>query len=321
MERRKFGKTDMEISILGFGGAEIGFHQTSQATVAELLDRALDAGLNVIDTAECYVNSEELIGEAVASRRKDYYLFTKCGHPQGFGQPDDWTMAGVTNCIEQSLKRLQTDYLDLVQLHSCTAEVLRQGEAIEALQRAREAGKTRYIGYSGDSTDAVCAIESGAFDTLQTSVSIADQESLTLLLPLAIQNNMGVIAKRPIANAAWRYQEAPEVAYHLPYWQRLKQLNYDFVADGGQAADTALRFTLYTAGVHTAIVGTTRPDRWQHNADVLAQGALPAEVYASIRKRWYAVADTNWVGQVEQQTWGNRCAYLKPVIKVEIVVV
>lgn len=298
MERRKFGKTDMEISILGFGGAEIGFHQTSQATVAELLNSALDAGLNVIDTAECYVNSEALIGEAVASRRKDYYLFTKCGHPRGFGQPDDWTKAGVTNCIEQSLRRLQTDYLDLVQLHSCTAEILRQGEAIEALQRAREAGKTRYIGYSGDSTDAVCAIESGAFDTLQTSISIADQESLTLLLPLAIQNNMGVIAKRPIANAAWRYPSAPAEAYHLPYWQRLQQLKYDFLVDGEQAADNALRFTLYTPGVHTAIVGTTRPERWQSNAKVLAQGALLPEVYASIRKRWYAVADASWVGQV-----------------------
>ncbi len=81
MEQRQFGKTDMRVSVLGFGGAEIGFEKASPQTVAELLHSALDAGLNLIDTAECYMQSEELIGQAVAGRRKDFYLFTKCGHP------------------------------------------------------------------------------------------------------------------------------------------------------------------------------------------------------------------------------------------------
>ena len=83
MEKRQFGKTDMKVSVLGFGGAEIGFEKATVDAVARLLGDALDAGLNVIDTAECYLQSEELIGQAVASRRNEFYLFTKCGHPEG----------------------------------------------------------------------------------------------------------------------------------------------------------------------------------------------------------------------------------------------
>src|SRR3954454_7298503 len=89
METRQLGKTDMRVSVLGFGGAEIGFEKASADVVARLLDDALDAGLNVIDTAECYLQSEELIGQAVAARRQEYYLFTKCGHPEGPGA-EDW---------------------------------------------------------------------------------------------------------------------------------------------------------------------------------------------------------------------------------------
>ena len=82
MQRRPFGRTDMQVSVLGFGGAEIGFEKATPDAVAALLGDALDAGLNVIDTAECYLQSEELIGKAVSSRRDDFYLFTKCGHPE-----------------------------------------------------------------------------------------------------------------------------------------------------------------------------------------------------------------------------------------------
>ena len=72
----------MQVGVLGFGGSEIGDDQVASKTVSSLLNQALDDGLNVIDTAECYPQSEEMIGKAVAQRRKDYYLFTKCGHPK-----------------------------------------------------------------------------------------------------------------------------------------------------------------------------------------------------------------------------------------------
>ncbi|HEY7314667.1 MAG TPA: aldo/keto reductase, partial [Gemmataceae bacterium] len=249
METRQLGKTDMHVSVLGFGGAEIGFEKAAAQTVADLLHSALDAGLNVIDTAECYLQSEELIGQAVSGRRKDFFLFTKCGHPDDPGV-GDWRPESLLTSIQRSLKRLRTDRLDLVQLHSCTEEELRKGDVVRALEDARQKGYTRYIGYSGDSSAARYAIECGRFDTLQTSVSIADQEALELTLPLAQQRQMGVIAKRPIANAAWRYTKKPDNTYHQPYWERLQKLHYDFLSgDSKQAAAIALRFTLSAPGV------------------------------------------------------------------------
>jgi len=172
----------MLVSVLGFGGSEIGYERAGARTVARLLGTALDAGLNVIDTAECYEDSEALIGAALRSRRSEVYLLTKCGHPRGYGR-GDWRAGSLLSSIERSLERLRTDRLDLIQLHSCELSDLRKGEAITALERARERGWTRYIGYSGDGEAARFAVECGRFDTLQTSVSIADQEALDLALP------------------------------------------------------------------------------------------------------------------------------------------
>lgn len=296
MESRKLGRTDMTVSVLGFGGSEIGYQRASGRTVAKLLGSALDAGLNVIDTAECYEDSEELIGKAVGDRRRDFYLFTKCGHGRGWGK-GEWRPEALLKSIERSLERLRTDCVDLVQLHSCSLAELRKGEVMTALERARERGMTRYVGYSGDSAAARYAIESGRFDTLQTSVSIADQEALDLTLPLARRKRMGVIAKRPIANAAWRYTRRPE-SYYADYWMRLRKLDYPFLRDDRVAVATALGFTLSVPGVHTAIVGTTKPTRWQENAALLERGALPKKEFDGIRARWRTVAEPSWEGQI-----------------------
>ncbi|KIL38582.1 aldo/keto reductase [Gordoniibacillus kamchatkensis] len=297
MEKRKFGSTDMEVSILGFGGAEIGYEGADAATVERLLGSALDAGLNVIDTAECYRNSEELIGQAVSHRRQEFYLFTKCGHASGFDAPD-WDPVMLAQQIDRSLKRLKTDYVDLVQLHSCSEELLRRGEVIEVLQKARDAGKTRYIGYSGDAGDALYAVQCGAFDTLQTSLNIADQQAIDLTVPEARKRGMGVIAKRPIANAAWKTGQKPVDSYHHTYWERLQQLDYpELKGSLDETIGTALRFTLSTPGVHTAIVGTKNPGRWQQNADLLKAGPLPQSVYDAIRARFRDVSKGQWAGQ------------------------
>src|SRR5437016_3946485 len=128
MERRRLGRTDMEVT-------------------------ALDAGLNVIDTAECYADSETLIGRAVSGRRREFHLFTKVGHAAGWSR-DDWRPTAILKSIERSLERLRTDAVDLVQLHSCSEGVLRKGDAIAALETAKQRGLTRYIGYSGDGAAA-----------------------------------------------------------------------------------------------------------------------------------------------------------------------
>ena len=289
----------MDVSVLGFGGSEIGYEHASRKTVAELLNSALDAGLNVIDTAECYHSSEELIGQAVSDRRKQLYLFTKCGHPHGFGERADWSKDSILESIQRSLGRLKTDKIDIIQLHSCSETELRKGEAIDALQTARERGHVRYIGYSGDSQAARYAVETGAFDTLQTSINIADQEAIDLTLPLAREKQMGVIAKRPIANAAWKTGHRPIDSYHHEYWDRLRKLNYGFLKDDlEKGISIALRFTLSVPGVHIAIVGTQKPERWQQNAKLLEVGTLDEALFGEIRERWEECAPRTWIGQV-----------------------
>jgi aryl-alcohol dehydrogenase-like predicted oxidoreductase len=294
MERRRLGRTGLRVSVLGLGGSEIGYEGASQATVDRLLGSALDAGLNVIDTAECYEGSERLIGAALGARRSQCHLFTKCGHANGWGRAD-WRPAPLLASIERSLQRLRTDHVDLIQLHSCDLAVLKRGEAIRGLETARDRGLARFIGYSGDGAAARYAVECGAFDTLQISISVAEQEPLATTLPLAVERAMGVIAKRPIANAVMA-ERPSRSGYGYEYWRRLQKLDYDFTKRGDAVA-TALRFTLSVPGVHTAIVGTARPGRFEENARHLEAGNLPAAQMKAIRARWAEVADRTWVGQ------------------------
>ena len=299
MEKRQFGKTDMQVSALGFGSSEIGYSQTDQEVVDLMLNQALDKGLNVIDTAECYKEAESAIGNAVSHRRNDFFLFTKVGHQFGVEVDlPDWHPELITQSIDHSLRRLRTDFVDVLQLHSCDKDVLAQGDVVERLQRAKEQGKTRYIGYSGDSVDARFALEMGVFDALQTSVNIADQESIRLLLPYCVEHKIGVIAKRPIANVAWRnWPDPPASGYAKPYFERLQKLAYPFIGDGvGESVQYALRFTLSQLGVCTAIVGTSNPHRWEFNARAIDVGPLDGEEITEIFDRWREVSEPDWVG-------------------------
>lgn len=285
--------------MLGFGGAEIGYENARNEDVARIVSAAMDAGVNVFDTGECYQDSEEKLGLALRGHRSQVFVLTKCGHASGL-EGEDWSPRVLAESIDRSLIRLRTDYVDLMQLHSCSSDVLRKGEAIEVLQRARQAGKTKFIGYSGDGDDALFAVSTGAFDTLQTSVSVLDQQAITMTVPAAADRAMGVIAKRPIANAVWRFTNKPESSYYHEYWDRLRKLDYEFMRDGdiARSVATALRFTLSVPEVHVAIVGTKSPARWAQNSTMLNDGPLPAEYYSAIRNRWMAAAPSSWVGQV-----------------------
>ena len=298
MEYTNLGKTGLKVSRLGFGGAEIGYFDLSQDVVDELIGSALDSGLNFIDTAAAYWQSEKLLGNVLKGRRKDVVLVSKCGAVDGFTK-SDWSKQGILETIQRSLKLLQTDYLDVMQLHSCDAVELQKGECIEALETAKERGYIRFAGYSGDSKDALAAVRTGAFDTLQTSVSIADQEAIELTIPEAKEKGMGVIAKRPVANVVWRNEGLPEDSYHHEYWRRIQSLNYPFLEEELSASvGKALRFTLTVDGVSSAIVGTTKPGRWQENAAQVSKGSLDQEEFEAIRSRWREVAREDWRGQV-----------------------
>jgi aryl-alcohol dehydrogenase-like predicted oxidoreductase len=212
---------------------------------------------------------------------------------------EDWSSSSLLESIERSLQRLRTDRLDLIQLHGCSEAVLRKGDAIAALQTAREKGYVRYLGYSGDSLAAKYATGCDAFDVLQTSINIADQEALELSLPLAREKQLGVIAKRPIANAAWKENHKPIDSYHHAYWDRLSKLHYEFIRqrDLEDSIALALRFTLSVPGVHTAIVGTAKPERWLQNAKAVEAGLLNEAEFAAIRERWEEIAPATWIGQ------------------------
>ncbi|GGG07074.1 oxidoreductase [Paenibacillus albidus] len=311
MEKRILGCTGLEVSVLGFGGVELGMENVDVKKASILLNHALDSGINVIDSAECYKNSESLIGLTLAHRRQEFYIFTKCGHST---HPSfkDWDKNLITYSIDRSLKQLRTDYIDVIQLHGCPGDLLHEEYIIDELLAAQRAGKVRYIGYSGDGDDALQAIQSGVFDVLQTSINIADQSSIDLLLPEAINKKMGVIAKRPIGKAAWRVdskarkneqqpKHASEPSFrrkasHQIYAERLDVLKYDFLQnrDCDEDIGTALRFTAAVPGVHTAIVGTTNPRRFYQNNSLL-ETPISQHDYLAIRETWKANADMSWV--------------------------
>jgi aryl-alcohol dehydrogenase-like predicted oxidoreductase len=299
VEQRPFGKTGLTVSALGFGGAELGFDDgVTEAAVTKLLHPAIDAGLTVIDTASAYLASEQLIGRVLAGRRERVHLFTKCGATDGFSR-SDWSAAGIRRQVEQSLRALGTDRVELLQLHSCAVAVLERGEAIGVLEALKREGKTRFIGYSGDGEAAVWAVKSGRFDALQTSINVADQQVLDAALPLAHAAGMGVIAKRPVANVAWRHGESgPPNSYHATYWRRFRALDFEFTKlPLAEAVAIALRFTAFQEGVSTAIVGSSSPGRWNENAASFARGPLPADQLEALRRRWHERADQSWVGQ------------------------
>ncbi|HKN13927.1 MAG TPA: aldo/keto reductase [Candidatus Binatus sp.] len=307
IEYRVLGKTGLRVSALAFGGSEIGYQAVAQKTVDKILNTALDAGINLIDTAECYADGEALIGKAIEKRRAEVVLMTKCGHARlgsaderaaGYAQAD-WEPTMLAKSIERSLKNLRTDHVDVMQFHSPPLATLKDGRVIEVLHKTRERGQARFVGCSCDSDEVVYAVESGAFDTLQISVSIADQEAIERVLPKAAARGMGVIVKRPIANAAWRHgQQPPSDWYTRPYWDRLQKLDYEFLHRGVEdVVEVALRFTLGTAGVTTAIVGTTRAERVARNIAHAGAGPLPPAEYEAIRARWRSVAPADWIGQ------------------------
>ena len=292
MKIRTLGNTDLRVSRLGLGLAEIGFELVlnREEQASRMLNEALDAGITFLDTAACYGDSEVLIGRAVAHRRDEFVLATKAGHSASGCAGASWTAEMVMDSIERSLKRLQTDHLDLVHLHSCSLEVLERGDVIRALLDAKQAGKTRYVGYSGDNEAARWAVESGHFDTLQTSYNLVDQRARADLFRLAQARGLGIIAKRPIANAAWGDGNgAPSL-----YRQRAHEMTE--MGPIPRAPEDpillALGFTLAHDAVDTAIVGTKNPEHVHANVE-LVEHRLPirAEVVAELQRRYDELAN------------------------------
>ncbi len=306
MEMRALGKTGFEVSALGFGGAPVGYLEIDRKQVTEILNSLLDRGVNLIDTAAAYAGSEEAIGDSISHRRDDYVLVSKCGQAFEDIEGEAWSATAIEQTVDRALRRLKTDHIDVMLLHTCDLEVLQQGEALGALIKARDAGKLRFVGYSGDNEAAVHAAGIEDVAVIETSVSICDQANIDALLPLAQQNNIGILAKRPIANAAWRdasEQRGMYANYAQTYHDRLAKMAItpaDLGFPGDAWPEIALRFTLAQPGVTTAIVGTTKLANTDRNLDVLAKGPLPEKAIAELRaafQRAEAAAGEPWPGQ------------------------
>jgi aryl-alcohol dehydrogenase-like predicted oxidoreductase len=302
-----FGRTGLRVAPLGFGGAPIGNLDTDGAVVAEVLGTLLDHGVNVIDTAHAYYGSEEAIGVAVGHRREEYVLISKCGSKwEEDDLPPAWTPEYVRATIDRSLRRLRTDRLDVMLLHSCDLQALQRGDVLAAVLEARDAGKVRFAGYSGDNEAAAWAASHPEIAVVQTSVSICDQLNVDEVLPLTVRHDVGVMAKRPVANAAWKTRELQYERYRKyaePYHERFERMGPDLAAlrDACGAdlewPEIALRFTLAMPGVHTAIVGTTNPANLEANLRAAARGPLPEPAVRLIRDAYRAAdPDGAWPG-------------------------
>jgi len=290
METTVLGKTGLEVSRLGAGLVKVGYlsgpDRTKQA--ARLLNATLDGGINFLDTAACYGDSEEMIGTTIAHRRDEYVLATKCGHVVGGATGRSWSAETIEESIERSLRRMKTDYLDIVQLHSCRMDVLEKGEAADALVKAKEAGKTRFIGYSGDNVEALWAVNSGLFDTLQTSLNIIDQHARAGLLGPAEEKGMGVIIKRPIGNAVWgARQRPPDTPQDYLARAREMALMGPIAGAPDDPVLLAMGFVFAHPEVDTAIVGTGSLSHLRSNIEMMGQGvAIPQSVVEELYRRF-----------------------------------
>lgn len=295
LPRRPFGASGLVVSALGLGAGRLGGDDLDDAGAEAVLGAALDAGVTLIDSARSYGRSEERIGRflSVAGRRDAVVLSTKGGY--GIPGIPDWTGPCITAGVEAALARLRTDRIDVFLLHSCPVETLQRGEVIEALTAAVRAGKVRVMGYSGEGEALRWAARSGRFGALETSVNLCDQRVLDEILPAAGAAGLGVIAKRPLANAPWRFAERPVGDYAEPYWERLQAMAID---PGDTPWDElAARFAAFQPGVSVAIVGTAQPAHVSRAAAAVAKGPLP-DARASLIREAFRRHDRGWVGQV-----------------------
>jgi aryl-alcohol dehydrogenase-like predicted oxidoreductase len=304
MTNNPFGKTGHDVSKLGFGSAPIGWLNAEQERASAIMNLMLDAGVNLIDTGASYPGAEQMIAKAIGHRRGEFFIVSKCGGKLADIEDKMWTPSLISKTVDRSLKNLGMDSLDVMLLHSCDLKTLKDGGVVEPLVKAREAGKIKFLGYSGDNDAAAYAAGLDEVSVIETSVNITDQVNIEKVLPICRARNVGVLAKRPIANAAWRdisEQQGLYKTYAKTYTDRLSQMNVKPADLGFTDADwpeIALRFTLSIPGIHCAIIGTQNPDNARQNIALAEKGPLPAEVVAKIQAAFAAAdVDGHWAGQ------------------------
>jgi len=291
MQTRRLGRTGADVTILGYGAMELRGQPHGPATgddhAGRLLNEVLDSGVNLIDTSIDYGRSEELIGRYLSHRRGEYFLASKCGCLLGPPPPDarppfphDWSAANVRAGIEQSLRRLDTDHLDLVQVHMSPSRAQMESEqTIETLLDMRDEGKTRFVGMSGILPNLPDHIAMGVFDVFQIPYSAMEREH-EAAIATASKAGAGIVIRGGAAKGA--PSEGKQRGLQWERWQRAK---LDDLLGDMTAMEFILRFTFTNPDLDTTIVGTANPAHLHDNVAILQKGPLPAELYTEAKRR------------------------------------
>ena len=289
---RMLGRTGLEVTTLGFGAMELRGAPAGPGITDEQADRvlnaALDAGINFIDTSIDYGRSEELIGRFIAHRRSEYFLASKCGCVPGapMGAEHIHTAENIRAGVEQSLRRMKTDYLDLVQFHrSLTRRQFDEHGALEAVLALKKAGKVRLVGVSATLPQLDEQIEMGVFDGFQIPYSALQREHEEIIAK-ASAAGAGIIIRGGVARGAptdWQ-----RAYYMLPgstMRDRWEQAHLDELLNGMSRAEFMLRFTLSNPDLDTTIVGTKDVAHLHDNVAAALRGPLPEDLVQEAKRR------------------------------------
>jgi aryl-alcohol dehydrogenase-like predicted oxidoreductase len=264
---------------------------TAGEDAGQLLNEVLDAGINLIDTSPDYGGSEELIGRYVGHRRDEYFLASKCGcllgpPPPGARPPfpHDWSAANVRADVEQSLRRLGTDRLDLVQVHMSPSRAqLEADDTVPTLLALRDEGKVRFIGMSGILPNLPDHIAMDVFEVFQIPYSAVQREHEDLITAAAATGAGTLIrggAARGTASEDKNWTVQPLSSSGPPAQDRWQAAGLDKLLDDGMSRhEFILRFTLSHPALSSTIVGTSSLDHLRGNLAIAEKGPLPADLY------------------------------------------
>ena len=294
LARKTLGRTGLEVTVLGYGAMELRGEPRGPAVSDEdarrILNAVLDSGINFIDTSPDYGNSEEHIGRSIAHRRDEYFLASKCGclvgaapAPAGQRNPHVFTAENVRAGVEQSLRRMKTDYLDLVQFHiSPSKDELEKDGALDELKKLQAEGKVRHLGMSGTLPNLREHIAMGVFDEFQIPYSALEREHEAAIAE-ASSAGAGIVIRGGVARGApAEWQRARQ---GLPVQDRWEGAKLDDLLDGMSRMEFTLRFTLTLPELATTIVGTRNPAHLQENLAAAAKGPLPPDIYEEAKRR------------------------------------
>jgi aryl-alcohol dehydrogenase-like predicted oxidoreductase len=295
IETRPLGRTGTDVTILGYGAMELRGQPHGPAIADQdaglLLNEVLDAGINLIDTSPDYGRSEALIGRYAGHRRDEYFLASKCGcllgpPPPGARPPfpHDWSAANVRADVEQSLRRLRTDRLDLVQVHMSPSRAqLEACDTVPTLMALRDEGKVRFIGMSGILPNLPDQIAMDVFEVFQIPYSAVQREHEDLITAAAATGAGTLIrggAARGTASEDKNWTVQPLSSAGPPAQDRWQAARLDELLDDGMSRqEFILRFTLSHPGLSSTIVGTSSLDHLRGNVAIAAKGPLPPDLY------------------------------------------